>query len=88
MQGNVISVVQCKAMRKDFFFTFLCFAKDKKVVFPYLNLNLKINGASVLAKILQNKCGSKCKTQIHKNDSKILEVQNHCTKIIEYFQYF
>ncbi len=75
-------IVECKAMRKDFFSGFSVFAKDKTKFFPYSNLNSKI-----LTKILRNKCG-KCETRIHENDSKILEVQNHCTKIIEYFEYF
>jgi len=55
-------------MRKDFFYAFLSFSKDKKVAFPYSNLNSKINSGSVLTKISRNKCRSKCKTQIHKND--------------------
>jgi hypothetical protein len=77
-----------KAMRKDFFSGFSIFAKDETKFFPYLNLNPKLNRASVLTKISRNKWGSKCETWIHENDSKILEVRNHCTKIIEYFEYF
>jgi len=70
-------------MRKTFFFVFLCFAKDETDFFPYSNLHSKINSGSVLAKVSRNRCGSKCGTQIHKNDSKILEVRNHCTKVFK-----
>jgi len=69
-----------KAMRKDFISGFSSFAKDETVFFSYSNLNSKKYSGSVLAKILRNKCGSKCETRIHENDSKILKVRNHLQK--------
>ena len=62
------TVMEGKAMQKDFISAFSCFVKFETDQFSKSNLNPKINSASVLAKILQKKYGSKCKTQIHKND--------------------
>ncbi len=52
-----MSLVNAKAMRKEYISAFLCFAKDKTVVFPYSNLIRNKISASVLAKlakVLQN----------------------------------
>jgi len=48
----------------DFFSGFLCFAKDETDYFTYSNLIRNLFGIFVFAKILQNKCGSKCETRI------------------------
>ncbi len=88
MSNNKKTLPCSKAMRKTRFSGFLCFAKDETDLFSYSNLNPKINSGSVLAKVLQNKCGSKYETRIHENDLKILKVRNHCTEIIKYFEYF
>jgi hypothetical protein len=50
-------------MRKTFFSVFLCFAKDETDFFPYSNIHSKKYSGSVLAKVLQNKCGRKCETR-------------------------
>ena len=81
---HLYSIILSKAMRKTGFSGFLCFAKDERYFFSYSNLDPKIHSASILAKISRNKCGSKCETRIHENDSKILEVRNHCTKIFKF----
>jgi len=57
-------------MRKDFISGFSCFAQYETNFFSYLNLTQNKFGTFVFAKILQNKCGSKCETWIHKNDFK------------------
>jgi len=77
MQNNFLRIfVFCKRQNKPIFLIKL----EPK--------NNYIKSASVLAKILRNKCGSKCETRIHENDSKILKVWNHCTNAIKYFEYF
>jgi hypothetical protein len=54
-----------KAMRKDFFYAFLCFAKNENVILPYSNLNSKIN-------ILQNKCKVNAKLKVQNHCTKII----------------
>jgi len=77
-----------KAMRKEIISVFSWFLKDETNFFSYSNLIQNLIDSFVFAKFSRNTCGRKCKTRIHENDSKILEVRNHCTKIIEYFVYF
>ena len=62
-----------KAMRKDFFYAFLSFAKHETDFLPYSNIDSKKYSGSVLAKISRNNPEVNAK----------LEVQNPCTKIIE-----
>ena len=73
-----------KAMRKDFFYAFLSFAKHETDFLPYSNIDSKKYSGSVLCGTRETKCETKCETRIYKNDSKILEVRNHCTKIFEF----
>jgi hypothetical protein len=71
-------------MKNDFFYEFLCLAKDEKVAFLYSNLN----SGSVLEKILQNKCGSKSETRIHKNDFENTQSTEPLYKNNQMFEYY